>query len=65
MGGRPGGENETTVADCVVTELIDSGPQRPHESLVWAIFYSHPDVDVHGANCMLAEWHRRWPESDK
>lgn len=58
---------------CGVTELFDSGPQRPHESLVWAFYHS---VHVGGAvidspharllaDRDLDEWRRRWPEESR
>ena len=58
----------TTVGEFIPGELFESGPQRPHESLVWAIYHS---VYVQKcseaaardlANDCVERWHRRWPE---
>lgn len=58
--------------------LVEVGPQRPHESLVWAMFYqcavslkSSPFgyAGLHGsasdADQMLEIWKKRWPEEEE
>lgn len=65
--------------DCSqLSEVCEAGPQRPHESLVWAIFYQHalslwpPPVKYRelslvgrDADAMLEAWKKRWPESEE
>lgn len=47
--------------EAAVTELSDSGPQRPHESLVWAIMFASTGGPQRADN-MLEMWRSRWPE---
>lgn len=37
-------------------------PQRPHESLVWAMFYAEHSWEQ--ADAMLESWRTRWPEGE-
>lgn len=61
-----------------VTELFDSGPQRPHESLIWALFFCEARREVAErrqgsastaqadqiADLFLGLWRARWPEEE-
>ena len=51
----------TTVGQFIPGVLFESGPQRPHESLVWAILRT-ASGGPHIADQLLDEWRRRWPE---
>lgn len=65
------GERVPMAPESPATELFDSGPQRPHESLVWAIYHSAytGDMDERMARKFadhdLAAWRHRWPEESE
>ena len=48
----------------------EAGPQRPHESLIWAIYHAaasfsdrYPQCDQITAGRLLLEWRSRWLDS--